>query len=388
MSNRREFMKATASITGALGLGLSGCSERTVVRSVEPNGAAPQKQRLSLLILGGTGFIGPHMVRYAVSRGHSVTLFNRGRSNVGLFPELETLIGDRDGKLEALEGRSWDAVIDNSGYVPRHVRDSATLLSKASEHYLFISSISAYQDLATAGIDEGYPLAKMPDETVEQVTGETYGPMKALCEKAVTDAFPTGSTVVRPGFIVGPGDKSDRWTYWPVRTARGGIMLVPGSPDDPVQIIDARDLAGFVIRALENRTTGIYNAVGPAELLNMGQMLNTMRRTTDSNATFTWADPEKLTEQNVSFPIWASVTDDEYGGAHQVSHKQAMAAGLTFKPLQDTVSDTLQWWQSLDEPRRQAMRSGLRVAAGDGRPPALSMDQQLELEAKLLRTLT
>jgi len=183
------------------------------------------------------------------------------------------LIGDRDRKLDALRGREWDAVIDNSGHVPRHVRDSARLLSESAKQYLFISSVSSYADFETLNFDESYPQAVMADPTDEQRTPENYGPMKALCERAVAEFFPRGTTVFRPGFIVGPGDTSDRWTYWPVRTAQGGTMLVPGDPSDPVQLIDVRDLAQFTILALEENLYETFNVTGPADLLTMGEML-------------------------------------------------------------------------------------------------------------------
>ncbi len=385
MTTRRTFITSTAGAAAALGMTLSGCT------NADPT-APPARHRrssLDILILGGTGFIGPHMVRRARARGHSVTLFNRGRSNRDLFPDLETLIGDRDGGLEALEGRRWDAVIDNSGYVPRHVRDSAELLGAAARQYLFISSISAYADFSKPDIDEDYALGTMPDETVEEVTGETYGPMKALCERAVAKAFGARATIVRPGYIVGPGDRTDRWTYWPLRIRAGGDVLVPGSPDDPVQFIDARDLARFVIHALENSIVGTFNAVGPADAQRMGAMLETMKTLTASDATFTYADGDWLREQGATFPIWAAPSGDTVG-VHRVSNARAIAAGMTFTPLEITVRDTLAWWDALDSERRIAMRSGLRVSSTPPQgftSPALSLDEQMALEAELLAQL-
>jgi len=282
---RRDFIKAGAVGAGALAIGLQGCAKG------EPNAdaaaaAAPPKP-LRILVLGGTGFIGPHMVRRARERGHTITLFNRGRSNDDLFPDLETLIGDRDGKLDALKGRQWDAVIDTSGYIPRHVRDSANLLKDAARHYLFISTISVYADFNQPGITEDYPGGTMPDPTVEQITGETYGPLKVLAEQAVREAFPTGSIIVRPGYIVGPGDSTDRWTYWPVRVARGGEVLAPGQPSDPMSFIDARDLAAFTVHLIEQGNTGTFNAVGPAKPMPTGEVLDRLKAVTNSNATLT-----------------------------------------------------------------------------------------------------
>lgn len=224
--------------------------------SAAPNAGRRDKTPLKILVLGGTGFIGPHMVREALRRGHDVSLFNRGRTNEELFPDLKLFVGDRDSRLDALQGHEWDAVIDNSGYVPRQVADSARLLSGAASHYLFVSSISVYASLRVAN-DEDSPLATMPDASVEEVTGETYGPMKALCEKMAAREFGADRlTILRPTYICGPGDRTDRYTYWPVRTVRGGRMLWPGTPADPIQIIDVRDLANFSIDCLEQRIAG------------------------------------------------------------------------------------------------------------------------------------
>lgn len=383
MHQRRQLIKAMAAAgllgTGALAFGPSAATRKT-------NSAG----RLNILILGGTGFIGPHMVRQGQARGHVITLFNRGKTNADLFPDVETLIGDRDGQLETLKGRQWDAVVDNSGYIPRHVNDSATLLSGAAPQYLFISSISAYDNLSKAGIDEDHPVATMADESVEEVTGATYGPMKALCEKAVWHAYPHGATIIRPGYIVGPGDRSDRFTYWPVRVARGGPVLAPGSPDDPIQIIDARDLADFAIQALENRVLGTYNAVGPVAPMAMGEMLDTMRRVSGSDAEFRWVDAETLDDHDVSLPIWAPPSGDTTG-VHRISNARAIAAGISYRPLTETVADTLQWWRGLDEDRRNAMRSGLRIIE-EGRPQGfsrqpMSLQQQMASELRLLNQL-
>jgi 2'-hydroxyisoflavone reductase len=220
--------------------------------------AAQQKKRI--LILGGTGFLGPATVEAARARGHRLTLFNRGKTRPGLFPEIETLHGDRDPKLgeglKALEGRQWDAVIDNSGYFPRQVAASAKLLAPNVKQYIFISSISVYADNATEGQDESGKLATTPDPTVEKVTEQTFGPLKALCEKACQEALPGHTAVVRPGYIVGPDDPSGRFTYWPVRIDRGGEVLAPGAPSDPVQFIDVRDLGAWLITIIEQGTMG------------------------------------------------------------------------------------------------------------------------------------
>ena len=375
VQSRREFVKMSAAAAGAIGLG-AACGPYG-----DEGGGTPAP--MSILILGGTGFIGPHMVRYAVSRGHTVTLFNRGRTNTHLFPDLEKLVGDRDGDLTALEGRRWDAVIDNSGFVPRHVRDSATLLAD-SGRYMFVSSISAYKDLTPPGITEDYEVGRLDDPTVEEVTGETYGPLKALCEEAVQDIFGDRANIVRPGYIVGPGDTSDRWTYWPVRVAAGGDVAVPGTPEDPVQLIDARDLGGWMVRMVENGVGGVFNGVGPAEPVNMREMLEACRKVSGSEAVFHWVDAEFVAEQGAMFPIWDSTTGD-WGGAHLVDLSRALETGYTSRPIAETISDTLEWWNGLGEEDRPggAMRSGLRKPPDLGGGPA-TMETMMEVEAALL----
>ena len=235
-NDRRRFLK-TSLLGGAVVA--AGCTrEADTQQDAEPELSDP----LKILILGGTGFIGPHMVREALRRGHEVSLFNRGRTNNELFPDLKLFKGDRNNGLQALEGGKWDAVVDNSGYVPRYVEDSARLLSAAVSHYLYISTISVYA-VSPVPITEESPLATMEDETVEEVTGESYGPMKALCEQRVmAEVGADRTTVLRPTYICGPGDRTDRYTYWPVRTMCGGEMLWPGTPEDDIQIIDVRDL--------------------------------------------------------------------------------------------------------------------------------------------------
>ena len=373
--NRREFLRTTAAAAGAYGLGLA------VGPACAPVGATPAP--MTILILGGTGFIGPHMVRHAVSRGHAVTLFNRGRTNPHLFPELEKLVGDRDGKLAALEGRRWDAVIDNSGFVPRHVRDSAELLAE-SGRYLFVSSISAYKDLAGPGITEDYEVGRLDDPAAEEVTGASYGPLKALCEEAVRKVFGERANIVRPGFIVGPGDPSDRWTYWPVRVSMGGDMAVPGTPQDPIQFIDARDLASWIVGMLESGTGGVFNGVGPVEPLNMGTFLGTCRDVGGGDAVFRWVEAGFIEEHGVHFPIWSPTTGN-FGGAHRVDISRAVATGYTSRPLADTVRDTLEWWNELTDDDRPggALRAGPRKPGAMGGQP-ISTEEILRIEAELL----
>lgn len=329
----------------------------------QASAAAPlgrESEPLKILILGGTGYIGPHMVREALRRGHEVSLFNRGRTGDDMFPDLQTFIGDRNNKLDALKGHKWDAVIDNSGYVPRHVADSARLLSDAASHYLFVSSISAYASFRVAN-DEDSPLATMPDESVEEVTGETYGPMKALSEKMAAKEFGEDRlTVLRPTYICGPGDHTDRYTYWPVRTMRGGEMLWPGSPSDPIQIIDVRDLANFSIDCVEQRITGIYNTVTPQGAFTMGDLLEDSVAVTDAKMSPVWVSADFLEEHDAlqHIPIWSS-TEGEESKAALVSGERSFAKGMKNRPTRETARDTIAWWKTLPAERTATLRAGL-----------------------------
>ena len=230
---------------------------------------------MKILIIGGTRFLGRHLVNSARARRHEVTLFNRGKTNPNLFWQVEKIQGDREKDLDQLTGRNWDAVIDTCGYFPRIVRMSAEALKGKVENYVFISSISVYSAFSKIGINESDPVGKIEDETMEEITGESYGPLKALCEKAVQEVFGMDSLVIRPGLIVGPHDPTDRFTYWPVRVARGGSILAPEKPDLPIQIIDARDLADFIIKLIEQNVSGVFNATGPDHALTLGSMLDT-----------------------------------------------------------------------------------------------------------------
>jgi len=301
---------------------------------------------VKLLILGGTVFLGRHLVDAALAQGHEVTLFNRGRHNPELFPEVEKLHGDRDGGLDALKGRRWDAAIDTCGYVPRVVRASAELLADAVGHYTFVSTVSVYADFSRAAIRESDPVGTLEDQTVEEVTGETYGPLKALCEAAAESAMPSRVLNVRPGLIVGPHDPSNRFTYWPHRLAGGGEVLAPGDPDALVQIIDVRDLAEWIVRMIERNQTGVYNATGPDYPLSMGRLLDECRTVSGSNARFTWASDAFLLEHGVrpytEMPLWIPHEPDAVGHS-RIDCSKAIAAGLSFRPLAKTVWETLVW---------------------------------------------
>lgn len=302
---------------------------------------------MRILILGGTVFLGRALVDAALDRDHEITLFNRGRTNPNLFPGIEKLYGSRDSDLAELEGRQWDAVIDTSGYLPRVVRKSARLFARQADQYTFISSLSAYADLSRAGITEEAGLAKLADETVEDVTGDSYGALKALCEREVIQAMPDRALVVRPGLIVGPHDQSDRFTYWPHRIARGGEVLAPGRPEREVQLIDVRDLAEWLIRMVEGQATGIFNAIGPAAPLTMKQMLDAGRKTLNRYATFTWVDDEFLLKKHIDpwidMPLWLPDSDSDSAGMFMASAHKAMGAGLTFRPIEETFKDTYEW---------------------------------------------
>jgi 2'-hydroxyisoflavone reductase len=322
---------------------------------------------LRILILGGTGFTGPAQVRYALNRGHKVTTFNRGKTHPGELPaEVEQLIGDRNGKLGALKNRQWDVVIDNPTTLPAWVRDAAQVLKGNVQRYVFISTISVYGETKTA-VDETAPTEKYEGadpykETIEAVRAsgyKTYGPLKAVSEKEAEKWFPGKTLIIRPGLIVGPRDETDRFSYWPVRIDRGGEVLAPGDPKDPVQFIDARDLAEWTIRMVEKKETGIYNGTGPAKPLGIGGMLDEIKTAEKSNATFTWVAEDFLTQQKVEpwsdMPVW---TGKESALARTKIDK-ALAKGLTFRPLGETARDTLAWFKSLPQDRQSKMRAGL-----------------------------
>jgi len=316
---------------------------------------------MNLLIIGGTKFLGRHLVDSALARGYGVTLFNRGKSNPNLFPQVETIIGDREHDIEKLVDRNWDAVIDTCGYVPRIVRFSATGLERSVKRYAFISSISAYPSFSKIGIDEFDPVAKMEHESVEEITGETYGPLKVLCEKVTQEVYGERGLLVRPGLIVGLNDPTDRFTYWPVRVALGGKVLAPEKPDVPVQIIDVRDLAEFTIKLIEQNASGIYNATGPDYELTLGAMLETCKQVSGSDASFKWASVEFLNQNKVEawsdMPVWVPDTAED-AGFSRVNISKAIKAGLIFRPLEETARDTLAWANT--RPADYEWRAGLK----------------------------
>jgi 2'-hydroxyisoflavone reductase len=292
---------------------------------------------MHILVLGGTQFLGRHIVELALARGHDVTLFNRGRTRPELYPEVEKLRGDRDGNLSALRGRSFDAVVDTSGYVPRVVRDTIDALGDAG-HYTFVSTISVYADLSSP-----------PTEASPLAVDEEYGGLKAACEEVVRERFPA-AFIPRPGLIAGPWDPTGRFTYWPQRLADGGRVLAPGPPDADAQIIDVRDLAGFVVRAAEDGTAGTYNVVDRP--VARATLLETCRTVAAADAELVWVDPSFLLEHEVDewmeLPLW--LASPEYAGMLSVDPSPAFAAGLETRPLEETVRDTLEWVRSGDAP--------------------------------------
>jgi 2'-hydroxyisoflavone reductase len=356
-TSRRDFIKVSAAATGAMAFGTKS------LFSAAPNPA----KLMHILILGGTGFTGPEQVRYALRRGHKVTVFNRGKTHPGILPEgVEQLIGDRNGELDALKGKQWDVVIDNPTTLPVWVRDAAQILKGNVDRYLFISTISVYGEVKT-GVDENAPTKKYEGadpykETLEAMKAsgyKTYGPLKALSEQEVEKWFPGKTLIIRPGLIVGPRDQTDRFTYWPVRIDRGGEVLAPGSPDDPVQFIDARDLAEWTIRMVENRESGIYNATGPAKPLGIGGMLDGIKDALKSNAKFAWVSEDFLTKQKVEpwsdMPVWTG----KESGLSRTNINRALEKGLMFRPLGETARDTLAWFKSLPKDRQSKLRAGL-----------------------------
>jgi 2'-hydroxyisoflavone reductase len=364
--SRRDFVLTAAS--GVMGVGLLGGDVLTRTRPDLGEMRVQQADKsLRILILGGTGFTGPFQAKYALDRGHEVTIFNRGRTQPTVLPEVfdrvEKLVGDRDNDLDSLKGREWDAVIDNSSSIPRWVSQSAELLKDSVDTYLFTSSLSVYADNSKIGINEDDPIAQLEDPTVEEITGATYGGLKGLCEEETQAAFPDGAIIVRPGLIVGPGDRSDRWTYWPVRIARGGEVMAPGTPDDPTQHIDARDLAEFDIHLIEQHALGTFNAVGPLSQLTMAALLYGIRAVTSNvEISFTWVDADFLTEHEVQ--PWSEMTSwvpprGEMAGFSSFANSRAVAAGLRFRPLAVTAKDTLDWWATLPEERTASPRAGL-----------------------------
>lgn len=304
-------------------------------------------KKTRLLILGGTAFLGRALVEKARTGGLEVTLFNRGKTHPNLFPDIETLRGDRDGNLDALKNRRWDYCIDTCGYIPRIVAQSAQLLAEAVDHYLFISSISAYAKHARIGADETAPLGILEDESTEEITGETYGPLKVLCEKVIAQYFAKRYTIVRPGLIVGPCDPTDRFSYWPHRIAQGGPVLAPGNPKRPVQFIDVRDLAAWCVELAQAQQVATFDATGPAQPLAMDQFLASCEKASGSDAEFIWMDDAFLLAHEAApwmeLPLWIPESEKDMAGFQRRNIDKALGAGLKIRALEDTLRSTLDW---------------------------------------------
>ena len=371
VTSRRSFLGSLAAAGAAAPL-LGASAARS----------GPRPAPLKILVLGGTAFLGPHFVRAAQQNGHTVTLFNRGKTNPGLFADLEQLRGDREkGDLAALQGRQFDAVIDTSGYVPAHVEATAKLFAATAKHYQFVSSVSVYPGFGsnTETITEATPVGTVGDEDVAKVSTirqsmPFYGPLKARCEAAAEAAMPGRTCVIRPGLIVGPGDTTDRFTWWPARIDQGGEVLAPGDPDGLVQFVDARDLAAWMLHCAERSVVGVHNATGPAGPLSMQELLAACKCATSASVTLVWGSEEFLAANDVKpwmqMPLW--IPRD---GRAMVDCSRAIAAGLRFRPVADTVRDTLAWVKAerADKPftstglraeRERELITKLRAAAG------------------------
>jgi len=367
VTNRRQFLQRAGAVGGTFLLDRHG-----MMPSAAPVDVARAEKPLDILILGGTGLTGPYQVKYALDRGHKVTVFNRGRRNDRLPAGVTELIGDRNlHQVDALRGKEWDVVIDNPTSLPFWVRDAAQVLKGHTKQYVFISTISVYDTKGQTTIDErsplyeykgGDPLAVTPDMFTKDVNN-LYGQMKTASEREAMKWFGDRTTIIRPTLIVGPGDTSFRFTYWPYRIAKGGEVLAPGDGNDLVQIIDARDVAEWTIRVVENGTTGVFNAAGPRSPMTMAEQLYGIRGAFngDKDISFTWVPADFLEKQKVSawgdMPTWVPRSDPDYPGTH-VSNAKAVAAGLTFRPLAVTSVDALAWFNAAPEQARTQMVKG------------------------------
>lgn len=383
--SRRTFVRFSMASTVLLAGGVQAS-----LRALMPT----RSKNLKILILGGTGFLGPACMETALAAGHTVTLFNRGRTEdrrkragrASVIPDgVEVLYGNRDPKktadaddndqagdtkvdgspmgLSQLEGRKWDAVIDTSGYWPRIAKASAELLAPNVGQYVFVSTISVYKSNDKVGANESAELTTLADPTVEDFGADfsNYGGGKAMAEAAVEAAMPGRATLIRPGFIVGPRDSSQRFIYWPVRASKGGTMIVPGSPDDPIQIVDVRDLADFIVRCIEQKHVGAFDVTGPEKKLSMRAMVEGCIAGTGGKTTAEWVDAKFLEEQEVNpqmFPLWIPPSG-ETAGFHQRDVSKAVKAGLTFRPVSDTAKATLDWYNGLSDDLKSKMVGGM-----------------------------
>lgn len=370
--SRRSFVGTASSL--AIPVMVPGLV-RAGARDTDPRRVVPARssQAQRILILGGTGFIGPHMVRAAQAEGHEVTLFNRGRTNPGMFADVEELRGDRGGDLAALRGRTWDVVIDNSGYYPEHVEASARLLSDQAEHYIFTSTTDVYRDYDTPGMTEDYPLGVLPEGEPHNPS-RWYGQLKVICERTVRSAFPDRNTVIRPTWICGPGDNNHLWTYWVERIHRGGEVLAPGRPEWPIQWVDGREVGAFVIKRANAKDGGTFHLVAPP--MRMDEMLYGIRATTSADVSFTWVHEDFLWDHGVqpwvNFPLWWPARND-YGepvfggikggeGSALLVGDHAWSHGLEYGPLAELALATHVWYNETFDSWPEEQRPGVPAA--------------------------
>lgn len=341
MTTRRESLQWTFA---ALGLLASGCSRGAAESASKP---------LKILVLGGTGFLGPHQVEHALARGHRITLFNRGRSAPGLYGDrVEVLIGNRDARLDqglsALRGdRRWDAVIDNSGVIPRHVRDSVELLKERVDRYLYVSTIAVYDPTGGSVLNESSALRPLSDPQAEELTWTSYGPLKAECDRIVQASLGAKATIVRPTFIVGPGDDTDRFTYWVERMARGGDVLGPPDPKIELQWVDVRDICPWIVTLAERNVAGIFNAAGPATVMNWEETLVTLATLAERSVKFHWITAALMKELGIELPLVSPGRPSRH-----FANTAGQTAGLSYRPLAETATATLEWWLAQPETRR------------------------------------
>lgn len=367
MTTRRDFLKGAGAIAG--GVAINSITSNNALHAQHSLGilnATPSAAPLTVLILGGTGFIGPHLVRRLVERGHKVTTFTRGRREADLPASVERLTGDRDakdaagavqGNYDSLKGKKWDAVFDDSATNPVWVKQSTALLKDATPLYLHVSSTGVFYPYRTTEIDETTKVRM----SMTEGSADQFGVNKSNCEQIVRDVFPNGNIIIRPTYIVGPGDTSDRFTYWPVRLARGGDVLAPGKNTDPSQFVDVRDLAAFMIKVVEDKKANTYNVAGPRERLTFARFIDEAKKAVGPDAKITWVDDyEFLKAQKLEFACPWGLPEGNELGQMSISNKRAVAAGLTFRPIADTVKDTLAWWNTLPADRKEKNRFVLK----------------------------
>lgn len=363
MTKRRDFIK-NASLTG---VALSTLSITACMQEPQEETKAVKKEtgkKLKILFLGGTGFLGPYTVNAAIAQGHEVTLFNRGKTNPEMFSSLEKIKGDRNtDDIKKLANRKWDVVIDTSAYYPRSMNMAMEVLKDNIGQYLFVSTISVYSDWSKPGMDESTPVGTLDDPTVEEVNRQTYGPLKALCEQAAEKHMPGKVCTIRPGLIVGPRDKTDRFTYWPVRIKKGGDVLAPGDGSDFIQYIDVRDLAEWMVHCVENNINGIFNAQTNGSDIIMKQLLDTCVKIINPSANLVWVDRAFLEEQQVApwqeMPVWLPAEGD-YAGSGMMSSVKAYANGLKERPIEVVVKDCHDWFTTLPAERQADLKWGIK----------------------------